>query len=469
MTTTRNLRPTLALGLGLIIVIGSARSSPAQRVSSGSGAGTGTGQEAGGLGATGTGAESGGLGATSGRPFQRPAGGPGMGGQFPSGPRPEPMERPRVVNPGEVERLFGKDEPPLVAEALKITDPGERALALVRIARTSIFLGRPDLGHIAVFQAAKDCVQANDATARDQAIVSTVQAALALAEEHMRDVVSVDANRDIVPDLPKPINTDRASNLERGRQEWDLAFRLAFEIRNRSSRTETLFRVAESESLGSSSLVREPARLLGTRPDAGKLPATTRGFSDRLLKTAIEHAAQIERPVWRDRAMVAIATNASVSGQFDRAEEAALAIPQPEVRTDALLRIAENQVVFGRPDYATQTYAQAAKTIAEVPVADPRETLVGVLIDSLIAYGRFDDARASTVLYANPSNPPIALSAIAESQGRRGLSASAQKWIEAEQDSGLRSLLYRKLNDGVLYSVEQKRAAELSGGSGLGR
>jgi hypothetical protein len=467
MTTTHKLRPllALALGLGLIVFNSSAQLARAQRPSSGSGSGTGTGGESGGLGATGTGTQSGGLGATSGRSFNPTGGLGGLGPQGPTGPRIEPMERPRVVNSGEVERIFGKDEPPLVGEALKITNLGERALALVRIARTSIFLGRPDLGHIAVFQAAEDCVQEQDPTARDQAIVSTIQAALGLAEEHMREIVAIDPNRELVPDLPKAINIDRSSNLERGRQEWDLAFKLAFQLKNRSTRTEILFRVAESESLGSSSLVREPVRLLGIRPDPARLAPPIRDFSDKLIKTAIEHASQIDRPVWRDRAMVAIATNASVSGQFGRASEAARAIPQPEVRTDALLRIAENQSVFGRPDYATQTYAEVAQTIAEVPVADPRETLVGVLIDSLIAYGRFDDARAAVVLYVNPANPPIALSAVAESQGRRNLAASARKWIDQERDPNLRSLLYRKLNDGILYAVEQRRSNELSRGA----
>ena len=157
-----------------------------------------------------------------------------------------------------------------------------------------------------------------------------------------------------------------------------------------------------------------------------------------------------------------IASNAATSGQFARALEAVRAVPQPEVRTDGFLKIAENQVYFGHPDDATSTYAEAARSIAEVPNADPRETLVGVLIDSLISFGRFDDARASTVLYSNPANPAIALAAVAESQGRRRLSESARKWIAAEPSADLRSFLYRKLNDGVLYEVEQRRSSELS-------
>ncbi|HWE38732.1 MAG TPA: hypothetical protein VG406_19445 [Isosphaeraceae bacterium] len=468
MNTSRFPRPSPALGLGLGLILAIAPPSSAQQPSSGSGAGTGTGLEAGGAGSTGTGMEAGGLGATSGRPFMRPAGGPSIYGPAgPTGPRFDPLESPRVVVPGEVERLIGRGTEELMRDALAIADPGERSLALVRVARTSIFLGRPDFGHTAVYKAAEDAQLVVDDTLHDQRIVNVIEAALSLAEEHMRDIRVFEPAQRESPGLPAPLQpkNDRASNLERGRQEWDLAFRLAFVIRNASARTETGYRVVESESIGSASLVREPFRLLGTRPDPRRLPTAIRNFSDGLIVTAIDHATRIERPVWRDRALTAIATNAAVSGQFERAEQAAATIPQPEVRTDAYLKIAENDIIFGRPGDATKNYQAAARSIAEVPMADPRETLVGVLIDSLIAFGRFDDARASIVLYANPANPPIALAAVAESQGRRGLAKSAQEWIAREPSSEMRSLLYRKLNDGMLAAFEQKRSAELSRGA----
>ena len=385
----------------------------------------------------------------------------------PAGPRLDPMEQPRRILPGEVGQLSNRGDD-LMRDARAIQDPGERSLALVRVARTSIFLGLPDFGDKAVFQAADDAQLVPDDTLRDQRIVNVIEATLALAEEHMRDIRMFETANDPAPrspGLPPPLTTDRRANLERGRTEWDMAFRLAFAIRNPSARTETLYKVVESESLGSASLVREPFRLSGGRADPARLPAHIRSFSDALLATAIDHATRIERPIWRDRALVAIATNAAVSAQFERATQAARSIPQPEVRVDGLMRIAENEVVSGRSAEATRTYQEAARSIAEVPNADPRETLVGVLIDSLIAFGRFDDARASTVLYANPANPPIALSAVAESQGRRGLAASAQEWIAKESSPELRSLLYRKLNDGLLAAFEQRRSAELSRGN----
>jgi len=451
MTHTRPLGPLPALGLGLTLIFAQPGPAAGQDNASTS-SGSGSRRPSTGLGNT----------EASTPPTGAIPGIDPLQGR-PSGPRSEPMLQPRVVRPGEVEGLFGTGGPPLVREALSITDPGERSLAMVRIARTSIFLGRPDLGHIALFQAADDSRLEPIPTLRDQRLVNVIVAALALAEEHMREIAIVQTNIDAGgPTLPPPINTDRLSNLERGRQEWDLAFRLAFAIGNRSARTETLYRVVESESLGSSSLVREPFRIIGGRPDPTKLPPALRTFSDGLLETAIAHALQIERPVWRDRALVAIASNAATSGQFARATQASTAIPQPEVRTDSLLKVAENEVVFGRPDDATVTYAAAARSIAMVPNTDPRETLVGVLIDSLIAFGRFDDARAATSLYLNPANPPIALAAVAESQGRRNLADSARKWIEREPSAELRSLLFRKLNDGLLAAVELRRSAELS-------
>jgi hypothetical protein len=448
----------------------------AQGLGSGSGSGTGTGRESGGFGATGTGMESGGLGATSGRrqsfPFIPPLDPlPGI-----NGPRIDPELIPLEVNlnsPSEI--LFDKEEPLLVREALGITDPGERSLALVRIARTSIFLERPDLGHIAVVRAAQDSLLETNDTIRDQRLVNVIQAMLGLAEEHMREVVIVPNASKIVPPLPKGVtlpkgvilpkglNLDRDSNLKRGSSEWVLAYRIAFRIKNQSARAEMLYRVVESESVGSRDLVREPARLSDSGlPDPNKLAPNIRNFADRLLVMSIEQARTIERPAFRDRALVTITSNAASSAQFERAAQAAGSIPQPEVRSDGFLKLAENLTAFGRVKEATEAYSNAAQAVAAVPNQDPRDILVGVLIDSLIASGRFEDARASVVLYTNPANPAIALAAVAESQGKRELGDSARAWISKESDPVLRSLLYRKLNDGLLYSIEQKRASELS-------
>ena len=67
--------------------------------------------------------------------------------------------------------------------------------------------------------------------------------------------------------------------------------------------------------------------------------------------------------------------------------------------------------------------------------------MVGFLVDSLIASGRFDDARACTVLYPEESERFVALGAVAESMGKRGLAASARRWIATEAPPGYRSAL----------------------------
>src|SRR5579871_4647774 len=188
MTTQRPPRSSPALGLGLTLLLATAPTASAQQPASGSGAGTGTGMSAGTFGSTGTGTQSGGLGATSGRPFMRPGGGTGPGSPTPTGPRIDPMESPRVVGgTGEFERLIGVGREELMRDAMAIADPGERSLALVRVARTSIFLGRPDFGHDAMVQAARDAQLVPNDTLRDQRLVNVVEAAMDLAEEHMRD------------------------------------------------------------------------------------------------------------------------------------------------------------------------------------------------------------------------------------------------------------------------------------------
>ena len=87
--------------------------------------------------------------------------------------------------------------------------------------------------------------------------------------------------------------------------------------------------------------------------------------------------------------------------------------------------------------------------------------MTGFLIDSLIASGRFDDARACTVIYPEESERFVALGAIAESQGRRGLADSARRWIETEAPPAYRSALLRRVVTGVLISVETERSKEL--------
>jgi hypothetical protein len=171
---------------------------------------------------------------------------------------------------------------------------------------------------------------------------------------------------------------------------------------------------------------------------------------------------QIERPVWRDRGLVAITQAAATSRQFSRGLSIARMIPQPEVRTDALLKIAEAQARHDDPNGATSTYREAALAVASIPLDDPRAVLAGVLIDNLISVGRFEDARKSIVLYPDMSRRLIALGAIAESQGQRGGGDAARAWIAREVSPQYRPELYRRVISGILKTIEQNRSHELS-------
>jgi hypothetical protein len=80
----------------------------------------------------------------------------------------------------------------------------------------------------------------------------------------------------------------------------------------------------------------------------------------------------------------------------------------------------------------------------------------------LISVGRFDDARASIVLYTNVSNRLAALGAVAESQAQRGLADSARAWINRDVPPEDRARLHRRVDDGLLSVIQLNRSRELS-------
>jgi hypothetical protein len=277
----------------------------------------------------------------------------------------------------------------------------------------------------------------------------------------------------IVPDLPgnpaapPPPQTDRVALIRRAQRDWEKAAFLSQRIGNPTYRAEMMFRVADSLAYGSQTIVTEFPQAEGQ--EAGKASAgyTTayEGLPDRLLQEASELSARIDRPVWHDTALVAVATAAAESRQFARALQVARMIPQPEVRTNALLKVAEVQARRGDADGATSSYKEAALAVSSIPLDDPRAVLTGVLIDNLISVGRFEDARASVGLYPDEPRRLIALGAIAESQGRRGAAASALAWINRDIPAQYRSQLYRRVNTGVVAAIEQNRSRDLSGGN----
>ncbi len=450
LISTTTARIPLSLGLGLALGLSFAGPATAQNtgapISSGSGTGTGTGQESGsGLGTTGTGRETG---------LNRPSlgGGQGYGTQIP--PLPPDSTPVGPSDPTQVSKS-------MLADARAITDPGERSFALERLARTSIFAGQPDDARDALVEAMQSARLVTNPLVRDQRITAIVTSALALAEELIRTGTADDPASDpSSPVKPSP-PPDQPKRLQNARLIWDRTLEVSREIQSPTTRTETIYRVVESQSFSSQNLIVDPVgRRDGGRPAPEKLSPRLRKYSDDLLVEASVHAMEIDRPLFRDRALISVVTNAAISAQFDRAIQVARMIPQAEARVDALIRIAENQAIQDRGPDSTATYSEAARTVAMIPQEDPRDILNNVLIDSLISVGRFEDARACVVTFDHPQRKLLALSAVAESQGRRGLAASARAWIAQESSPELRSILNRKLAEGLAAAIEQNRSKE---------
>lgn len=481
-------RVATALALGLVAGISAPSWAQNPPVSSGSGAGTGTGREAGsGLGTTGTGSESGGgLGTTgtgreSGAGPQRTPNPPGPvrlprgmfdpgAGRSPSFPTdvmpPADSTTPYAsspfgteVNAEELTRIYRER----LERARAIAQPGERALALERIGRSAVFTGRLNIAHVALEEARPAALEEPDKLVRDQRITATVVALLSLAEAQVREGITDEfVQPDEKADQSKRPLEDRMNRLDLAETEWERAAELAFRISNVNFRTQELYDVVKSQAGGSESIANQVQRSSLGQSNLVSQAGALNAAADRALLSASAHARLIERPSWRDRALVKVAANAAISYQFKRGLEIARTIPQPEARTEALLGIAESAARHEFKDVATSSYAEVAETIAAVPQRDPRMILAGVLIDSLVSVGRFDDARSSIILYPDYSNQILALGAIAESQGSRGRAEAARAWIDRDAPAEYRAYLLRRVNDGILAAIDKNRSSQLS-------
>jgi hypothetical protein len=464
---------TVGLGLGTAATL---QAQPGPGLSSGSGAGTGTGasstigrNQSGSVSGVGPGPASGIQGSANNPLLPRgpvPPGmavplGPGVNTTFPddTGLFPlTPMVGSREGNPSELSMVQDRQ----FEAARKIDAPGDRSMALQRIANAAIFSNQLPMAHTALVEAAEAGLLEQNRLVHDQRLVAIVTTYSTLAEAHLREG-KVDLS---IPEFdnetdPNPIpKADHSILIRRAGAEWQRAATLSGQILNPTYKNEMLYRVVDAMSYGSQTIIND-------FPTQASSPAETTtnsvsGPADQILRDAVDVAKRIERPVWRDRALVAISSAAASSRQFARGLEVARMIPQPEVRTDALLRLAEAQARRDDAAGATGTYREAAKAVASIPLDAPRVVLAGVLIDNLISVGRFEDARASIGLIPDTARQIIALGAIAESQGRRGAAESALGWIARDVAPEYRSQLYRRLNNGVLTAIEQNRSRDLS-------
>ena len=156
---------------------------------------------------------------------------------------------------------------------------------------------------------------------------------------------------------------------------------------------------------------RRHARPAGRRPaprgdaPAKPKPADTEAFrktADAILIESFDVAKKIDRLIWKYRAMVRITLLAADSQQYSRGFELARGIENGESRAEAMLLLAEAQARDDQNDGATASYEEAAKAVATVQQDGLRGVLAGFVVDSLIASGRFQDARKCIVLYPDP-------------------------------------------------------------------
>ena len=451
--------------------------------------------------------------------------GPGVNTTFPDDPALFPFT-PMMDSPGVSPSAMSTVQQGQLDYARKIITPGDRSLALQRVANAAIFSNQLMMAHTALAEAAEAGIKEPVPLVHDQRLIAIITTYMNLAEAHLREGKDLSRPEFDAKSNPLP-QADRKVLIRRAQVEWQRAVGAAWQLLNPTYRSEMLYRVVDNMAYGSQTIITDFSTVPLDGSSGGEEIHT--GLADQILHDAATFAQRIERPVWRDRGLVAIASAASSSKQFARGMEIARMIPQPEVRTDALVRLAEGQAryadreariadedereaansakraeklaqdaeheprtearkellaerdrLLGERDRlladrprrlesarvtninATSTYRDAAEAVASIPLDDPRAILTGVLIDNLISVGRFEDARYSIVLYPDPSRRIVALGAIAESQGRRGAAESARSWIASEVPPEQRGELLRRVNNGILSAIEQNRSRDLN-------
>jgi hypothetical protein len=482
-------------------------------LSSGSGSGTGTGlssgvqrNRSGSLSGVGPGPAEGDV--LRGRPSSPLSGarqrrpltsfGPGVDVTYPNDPFLLPfmeLEQPGVVSDSKAPTRITNA---LVKSARLITSPEERSLALQRLAKGAIASRQLFLAHQMLEEATTATSEVTVPLVRDQRLIAIVTSITALTDAMLlqgRQILNESASLEGEgrPEALPRGASDPTVLIRTARLEWKRAVYLAELIGNPTYRNEMMYEVAESMASGSASIANEYLRsaapnasLLTPSPPAAAAPKPAdarpagdqgpgrtaankpkavdtdafRKTADTILIDSFDVAKRIDRLIWKYRAMVRIALLAADSEQYSRGFDLARGIENGESRAEAMLLLAEAQTRDNQNEGATASYEEAAKAVATVQQDGLRGVLAGFVVDSLIASGRFQDARKCTVLYPNQSQRMVALGAVAESQGRRGAGESARDWIAAEVPEQFRPILYRRVATGVLAAVEQNRSKE---------
>ncbi len=282
-----------------------------------------------------------------------------------------------------------------------------------------------------------------------------------MAEELVREATIKDVYRDPLDTRPPRTLQVRLDYLRTASRAIALGGNLAFAIQSEDFRSLALFNLVQNQATNSQAV----SRFAEDRDSGIEVRSTNeledlRGMADTMLVEAESEAVRIPLAVWRDQALVRVASAAASSGQYKRGMMIARKIPQPENRADAQIRLAEMMARSNMSRAATAAYQEAVQSVVAIPLEDPRASLGAVMLDSLLAVGRFEDARSAAVLIRNPLLRTRALGAVAKSMGERGLINLVEDWLAHEPDPMLRDRLRREASEGYVDWLQRSRPTD---------
>ncbi len=245
--------------------------------------------------------------------------GPGVDVSYPNDPFLVPFMTMETPEAGASDRAPIVVTPELLKNARLIATPGERSLALQRLANGAIAGAQFNLAHHTLEEAATATNQITVPLMRDQRLIAIVTSLNFLSDALLRP--PAENLRIGEPPAPEarapealPKTPDRDVLVRMARLEWNRAVYLASNIGNPTYRNEMLYKVAESVATGSVTIANEyeKSRDIETSANPPTRPDPEKGkkykkVADSLLVEAWNVADKIDRLIWRYRAMVRIA------------------------------------------------------------------------------------------------------------------------------------------------------------------
>lgn len=362
--------------------------------------------------------------------------------------------RTRTASPEQVKAVNAR----LMAEARAIGDPADRALSFDRVARAKVVVDEWEEALQALTEGGQAAITIRDPLIRDVRLEALTSTAIGVAEELVREATIKDVYRDPLDNRPPRTLEVRMDYLRTASRAVALGGNLAFAIRGEDYRSLALFNLVQDQATNS----RAVSRFAQDRDSGLEVHSTgelgeLREMADSMLVEAEREAVRIPLPVWRDQALVRVASAAASSGQYTRGLMIARKIPQPESRADAQIHLAEMLARSNHAQDATAAYQEAVRSVVSIPLEDPRASLGAVLLDSLLAVGRFEDARSASMLIQDPLLRARALGAVAKAMGERGLVSLVEGWISSETGPDLRDRLRREASEGYVDWLQRSR------------